>query len=277
MKRISARAGVLRVGLLVLAAALAPRAAHAQEEGTPAWVVARFYAREPFLERGDYLAGEMAEFRDAPTPGSALPEGARVTIRPLQVGSDRAVVAVTVSADATSDAYLFLQRSEGRWQVTAFRALALPPLFYMAMEELRALPARTAEDERMLRNLQLTAASDSALKAYFAQHRPAIEALGREAAADGGVTWLRAEPADDEGALSLAQMRIRERLRALDLEAVGRDEEASGCVLVHIGGMLDNAVGYLYAPQGCRPPEMTPGHFIYVEELAPGWYLYKTT
>jgi hypothetical protein len=269
----------LRTVLLALAIALAPGFAYAQEaaEGTPVWVVERFYAREEFPERADYLAGELAEFRAAQTPGSALPEGARVSVRPLRVREDRAVVAVTVAAeDTTTDGYLYLQRSQGRWQIVAFRALALPPLFFMGLDELQALPARTAEQERMLRNTRLTAASDSALKAHFVRHRPAIEALGRAAAA-GEVTWLGSEPADDESTLSPALLRMREQLRALDLGAVLRDEHASGCVLLYIGGMIDNSVGYLHAPEGCRVPEMTPSYFIYVEELALGWYLYKTT
>jgi hypothetical protein len=279
MKRMRIRSGALHAALLVLAAT-APGCAWAQEaeEGTPAWVVERFYGREAFPERGEYLGGELAQFREARTPGSALPEGARVTVRPLRVHEDRAVVAVTVAtADTTTDAYVYLNQNQGRWQITAFRALALPPLFFMAMDELRALPARTPEDERMLRNMQLTAASDSALKAYFVQHRPAIEALGRAAAQAGEVTWLGADPADGEGTLFPALLRIREQLRALDMEAVGRDRKASGCVLLHIGGMIDNSVGYLHAPRGCQVPEMTPGGFIYVEEIAPGWYLYKTT
>jgi hypothetical protein len=270
--------GVLRA-LLLLAAALVPRDARAQaEERTPAWVVERFYGREEFPDRGEYLAGELARFREARTRGSTLPAGARVTIRPLRVQEDQAVVAVTVATeDTVSDAYLYLHRGGGRWQIVAFRALALPPLFFMAMDEVRALPTRTAEHERMLRNMQLSAASDAALKAYLVQHRPAIEELGRAAAGAGDVEWVGADPSDDEGTLSPALLRIREQLRALDLEAVGRDDEASGCVLLQIGGMIDNSVGYLHAPEGCRVPEMTPGYFIYVEEIAPGWYLYKTT
>jgi hypothetical protein len=67
-------------------------------------VVERFYGREAsFPDRGEYLVGELAEFREARTPGSALPEGAHVTIRPLRVQEDRAVVAVTVAtADTTT-------------------------------------------------------------------------------------------------------------------------------------------------------------------------------
>ena len=41
--------------------------------------------------------------------------------------------------------------------------------------------------------------------------------------------------------------------------------------------MLDNRVGYIYAPAGCTPPPLSPGEYIYVEAVAPGWYLYKTT
>ena len=36
-------------------------------------------------------------------------------------------------------------------------------------------------------------------------------------------------------------------------------------------------MAYLYAPPECAVPEISPGDYILVEELAPGWYLYKTT
>jgi hypothetical protein len=41
--------------------------------------------------------------------------------------------------------------------------------------------------------------------------------------------------------------------------------------------MIDNWVGFLHATPGCTMPEMSPAPFIYLELVAPGWYLYKTT
>lgn len=275
------RARAPRALLLALAAVFAPAVAHAQpaaEEGTPQWVVERFYQRELWAERGDHLAGELEEFREAPTPGNELREGARVTIRPLQVGGDHAVFATTVVyPDIVEDAYLFLQRGE-RWQIVSYRGLALPELFYAMIDTLQAMPERTPEYERMLRTLRLVTQPDSALKAYFAGHRAEFDALGRAAAEAEGLSTVYAEPLEKDESLSPALLRIREMLRALALgRATLRDEQAPGCVLLEIGGMMDDTAGYLYAPAGCRVPRMSPEYFIYLEELAPGWYVYKTT
>jgi hypothetical protein len=47
-------------------------------------------------------------------------------------------------------------------------------------------------------------------------------------------------------------------------------------VTVLVGGIMDNAVGFLYSPDA-PPPEITSYEHIWVEEVAPGWYLYRTT
>jgi hypothetical protein len=40
---------------------------------------------------------------------------------------------------------------------------------------------------------------------------------------------------------------------------------------------MDNEVGYLYVPDGIKPPEISPNDFIYVEYIIGNWYIYRTT
>lgn len=83
-------------------------------------------------------------------------------------------------------------------------------------------------------------------------------------------TVPEASPAD-------ASAEIAGRLRALRLNAIYREPQHPGCIFVSIGGVLDNQVGYVHAPDGCAVPSMDPSDFIYVERVREGWYVFKTT
>ncbi|GAB4351953.1 MAG: hypothetical protein Kow0099_36120 [Candidatus Abyssubacteria bacterium] len=64
--------------------------------------------------------------------------------------------------------------------------------------------------------------------------------------------------------------------RNLHCSAVVRDSR-TGIIEIVIGGLVDNAVGYMYVPDGQSKPEMTPDEYIYVERIADNWFLFKTT
>lgn len=263
--------------LLVLA--LAPAALRAQAaEGTPAWIVERFFQHEEWSDRAAYLGGEMEQYAGEPTPGNQMPAGTPVTARELQADSQRAIYAVSIRRDGrTYDAYVYLDRDANRWRITAVRLLALPAFFYMGMDSLQAMPDRTPAYEQMLTNMRLTAASDSALKQHFVEHADQFEALATAGAALDAAELPILADHEGGGAPSPSRAAIRNALPRLGLASMQHDEEAPGCLLLVIGGIMDNSVGYLYAPPGCAVPRMSPGYFIYLEALRPGWYVYKTT
>ncbi len=63
----------------------------------------------------------------------------------------------------------------------------------------------------------------------------------------------------------------------LNLNKVFLPEDYPGIIEINIGGMIDNAVGFLYVPDGRKPPGMSLGGYIYIEKVLEHWYLYKTT
>jgi hypothetical protein len=245
------KAAVLLVALL---GATAPASAQQPAAGSAPWVVQRYFVDHAFPHRAAYLTSELAEHPEAPSVGSGLPVGAHAAYRVLTMDSTHAVYAVTLSDSTHSeDLYAFLYPAGPHWQLGEIRALALPGLFYRLLDSLRKTPVLPDSMRNAYDEMQLTVASDSALKSYFTAHRAALEQLAR---AGSG------EPDHGPGV-------IARRLPA--------DSEHPGCVFLVIGGMTDNSVGYLFAPPACTVPAMSPGEFIYVDQLAPHWYLYKTT
>ena len=247
--------------------------------GSPEWVVEQFYARPQFPGKRAHITGEYAEhYADAPTMGEQLPPAVHVTSRVLARSDSSAVFATSLrDSSRAADWYTYLARQEGTWRITAVRTLALPPFVYMLRDELRALPTRPDSLERRLRNLELTMRSDSALQAHFGSRRPAFDALATQFAQAGDAQLVRADGTVEPANAAAGVGAVASQLRALDLNAVRRDPGLKGCVLISIGGILDNGVGFLRADPGCQVPAMSPQEYIYLERVAPDWYLYKTT
>ena len=258
---------------------IAPSSAAGQEvqrapaaPASPAWVVEQFFVADSFPQRGDYLTGEMAGYADAPTMRAYIPASVPITIRELERRGGRAVYAVAVhDPERPTDWYAYLyERRPGRWALGQLRSLALPPLFFHVLDTLsvrRQLADSLAVEREVMR---LTASSDSTLRAYLRRHEAALTHLAHAFLAQPAPTVARRGTA-------AAEDQVQMGLRELRLSALYRDAELPGCVLLAIGGMVDNEAGFLYVPAGCTPPQMDPGRFIYVERVRGPWYVYKTT
>lgn len=274
----------MRLFALVLAAMLGASISSldGQQQGgsdSPAWVVERFYSPGPFPEIARHITGEFAaQYRDAPSMGERVPQSVRVTSRALHRDDRRAVYATSLQDSAhAEDWYTYLVRDDGTWKIEAVRSLALPPFFYMLRDSLRATPAPADSLARLLRNMDLVLQPDSALRRYLLRHQAALDSLAELFDRQRDLRIVRsdgsAEPASKLGVTAA----IARLLQTLDLNAVMREAEAPQCVFVSVGGILDNAVGFLRARAGCMVPEMTPHEYIYVERVSSHWYLYKTT
>ncbi len=256
--------------------------------GSPAWLLQRFFDADGFSDRASFYTGEMlTHYRDAPTLGTLLPAEARVEHRPVLVGCSRAVYASTVSTETRGqDWYLHRLWEDGGWRIAAVRVLALPGFFFQLMEMLAADPdtmdhgmAMLGDDAprlsaaEQLANMRLVASTDAELKAYLEQHRDAFMQLVSAVQRSPSLTFAtsdgraRPEGSDAEG--------IAADLRRLSPNAISRDASHPGCIFVSIGGILDNEVGYLYAPPSCAVPEMSPDLFILIEPISTEWSLFR--
>lgn len=153
-----------------------------------------------------------------------------------------------------SDAYFYLKREKGAWKVSAARSFALTGIIFMARDELKKKARLSAQERDELANMNLLLASDATLKAYFLKNRADFEKLRLETARSG------------------VGKKALERKLALDSVIVGE----KGAVDFIIGGVTDNTVGFGYSPRDKLPP-IDPGEKIWVERLAPRWFLFRTT
>ena len=191
------------------------------------------------------LSGELDDLKSAGSGDWPHPD------RVVAIGADRAVGRRSSPTGQFSDSYFYLRRGAEGWSIYAYRTLALTAVLAELRRLLRAQPARSPEEERSLRNAELVLAPDRELIAWAQAHRDLLERA-------------RAEPASAD--------------LARDLEEAGgnRVQVDNGSTIVSIGGILDNEVGFLFAPDG-RPPAIDPDSYIWIEPAGDGWYLFKTT
>lgn len=135
------------------------------------------------------------------------------------------------------------------------RADGVPELVYL---NLKAKEKRTEEEESKLRNLELLLAPDSKLRSWFALNRGILERLCNLTRTSG----------------SQKSADINALVNRLHVDGVERQHD--GTVLIVIGGILDNTVGFLFSPTN-KPPPIDPSNYIWIEQVTEGWFLFRTT
>lgn len=231
------------------------------EEWTPKKIVEAFFDPAGIKNKKAIYSGEMIDrYLDKPTLGQMLAPDIKIDeIRQLEQRRDRAIYAVSISNKGTVlDYYLFLEKNKGTWKLDAVRTLWLPGLFSIVLEELEKKKNRTAEEESQYQNMLLTIKSDKDLKLFLSANIKKLQTIA-DLAKNGNM----------EKANTLAEK--------LNLNKVFLSQDYPGIIEINIGGMIDNSVGFMYVPNGKKPPAMSSGGYIYIEKVIEHWYLYKTT
>ncbi len=185
----------------------------------------------------------------------------------IALGDDSAVARLPAQSPAHQDGYFFLQRDGAAWTIEAGRLLAIPAFVWQLRDQLTKRQGRTPEDEATLRNLNLTLSTDRELAIWFNSNKGALETLRALASASGA-----SSPRGPDGRVQTPETnKILE-----DLSASALDIETDGTVIVTIGGITDNTVGFLFAPNGKAPP-MSKTDYIWIEPVGDNWFLFKTT
>lgn len=189
------------------------------------------------------------------------------------VGDSFAVARTTLSSPLPLNVYFYLRRDRD-WKITAARALACTGPLNAIVSQLEKKSQLTDEENSTLKNLRLTLSTDSELKNWFKFNKPALEELvssGASLAAGSSVILNESRP---KLAAALDSAAIKEKLQALNLSGLSKVDDKQ--MEVVIGGVTDNTVGFLYAPDN-KPPLIGPTEYIWVEKVADNWYLFRTT
>jgi hypothetical protein len=201
------------------------------------------------------------------------------------------------------DLYFYLKFDDG-WKIRSMRAMAQTGFLEAINTTLKSKAALTVEEKESLANTELVLSSDKMLTEWFQKNRAALDKLSALAILETKKKPVKAIPPPRKiknGANvavvinSMAQGVSEEDeprtiesitqntkkfpktavlLKTLHLSAL--ETKSNGNIEITIGGITDNSVGFVYSPAK-TPPLIDGWRYIWVEEVAPGWYLYRTT
>lgn len=127
----------------------------------------------------------------------------------------------------------------------------------------------TPDLEATYQNILLTTLSDSELRSWFEDHKAELEEMRLlKPVYDRSMQGI-----DVNAVFKSDQPRVNKLVEKLYLNYA---EQKDNMFVVSIGGILDNSVGFLHASLE-HVPKISTSNYIWIEPLADGWYLYKTT
>jgi len=243
-------------------------------------VVHHFFADSVLPDRAGMLTPRFDKLMDTtPPPGAILPRGGRVVIREISRDSANAVFETeTGPATRFADWYTYLVRDAGKWKIDNLRVFELPPAHYLILDSLEVKKNLPDSIAFVRDRMRLSASSNAALKAHFAAHKAAILKLASMFESHAAITGFdesgatipaNALPESDGKALSAA-------MHALDIGAALRKLDAPQCVRYKIGGVDETTVGYMHFGASCTKPVVGREDVMYMERVAPDWYVYRT-
>ena len=274
----------------VVAVAVASVAGAARAQGkTPASpadaraitaIVQRFYGDSALADRASILTARYAALLDTtPTPGEIMPRGTRLAIHEIQRDSARAVYETESWPEKRfADWYTYLVRDGGTWKIDNVRIYELTPTHYLILDSLNAKKTLSDTLTWLRDRMRLSSSSNAALKAHFAAHKAAIVKFAADFESHTAMNALdESGESSPANAVQGSEMQaLTSALHRLQLGAALRNLSALQCVRYKIGGIDQTTVGYMHFKPSCPMPTMGVDDVIYMEKVAPDWYLYRT-
>jgi hypothetical protein len=273
-------------------------------KGSPEWLVYQYFASDSFPDYKEYIVSDDPGFM--PPLAGMFGDSVDVTYRPLRMDSDYAVYAVSADKDGEGvDLYCHMVKRNGEWKIKWTYALALTGMYYMLIDSVSAMPVIPDSIRYMYENAKLVISLDKDLKEYLKEHIESFAEAKNIFESDTNLTriilrqgeesmreaieqyqdvddslmrsaWTEMMAELDPGEVSRAnKARVQDLIDKLHLSAVRRGPDS--IIVFSIGGMVDNEVGFMYIPEGTVSPALDGNPYIYVEEIIPRWYIYKTT
>lgn len=281
--------------ILIILISLVSLIASGQNDSIPLDLTKKYFNGE----LRNYKSVLTGEAKDQNFNPKKISKKADLEFEILMYSNNKAVTAISLTEGKQhTDIYAFWIKDKD-WQITAFRALWLPGMFYMLLDNYKDLDSEgikkeymkmldeakqkndTLTDEQLvekietlddfkfnIENMKLTVCSDKDLKEHFYKNQDKFTALLDKVQNDSisiTRTWRINKQPD-----------YKQYLQKLLISGIS-GYDSSPLIDFEIGGMIDNSVGYFYCEKPEDVPEISDNRFIMIRELGNGWYLYKTT
>jgi hypothetical protein len=226
--------------------------------GSPEWLIDMFFVKSSFPDKANYYTGEMTKEADEKTIGEELNGEAKVSFHQIRATNSTCVFSVEVETDKkTIDFYSYLVNDNNDWKITAVRRFLLPSFVYIVRDSLLNLDELSESDSVFLLSLQLFTASDKELKNYLTTNLNKFQEL----------ISLFINNEKDKANIALA---------SAGCNAIYTDKKYPGCVFIQILTFEKMEAGFIQAADAILLPQISFLDYIYIEEVSPGWFIYRT-
>ena len=227
-------------------------------KGSPEWLIDMFFNQPQFPEKEKYYSGEMLQDVKYQTIGEELNNSDSVSFRKIAANNQSQVYSVTIKVKMHSSSfYCYLLNDSGNWKIDAIRKFQLPGFIYEVADSLAMIINPSDSVLSLQRMLELMISTDEELKAFLSDNINSF------------YTLISNFENNKNSSLELLMNRF-------GLESIYYDDLYPGCIFILIGTVDSFEVGYIFSSNRSGLPIITPKRFIYIEEVLPKWFVYRT-
>jgi hypothetical protein len=224
--------------------------------GSPEWLVDMFFSKSSFPDKANYFSGEMLEESDEPTIGEELNGKGEIFFHQIKATNDENVFAVEVKLEnKVIDFYSYLKKENDSWKIFAVRRFILPDFLFQVADSLSQL--HSLADSSFYLSLKLFIMNDAQLKNHLISNLDSFNKL---------IDYFNKDD-KEVGDKMLANLGLNE---------IFRDKNFPGCIFLLINSFQKMGVGFIYAGESVKLPEISLNDLIYLEEIIPGWFVFRT-
>jgi hypothetical protein len=227
-------------------------------EGSPEWLLDMFFNSNSFAEKSDYYTGEMINDAGQPTIGEELQDSdAQILFYKINDADNEQTFAIELELDdRVIDFYCYLKYENGIWKMEAVRRFLLPGFIYSVRDSIANISTPSSAENNLVKTLQLFTMNDAGLKNYLSNNVEQFVNL----------VWYFNQNENEE---------VDKLLFALGCNAVYKDNRFTNCVFIQINSLDKLEAGFIYTTDSSVIPPMSSSEFVYVEQVLPGWYIYR--
>ena len=247
----------IKINLLILIA-ISTLFPQQYNEGSPEWLVDMFFNSSNFPDKSNYYTGEMINDAERQSIGEELTDSdAQPLFYPIHHAESKQTFAIELELDArVIDFYCYIKNVDNTWKIEAVRRFLLPGFIYSVFDSLSNLSTPSASDLILQKTLELFTMNDAGLKNHLSNN--VDEFLN--------IVWYFNQNESEE---------VNTGLSSLGCNAVYKDNRFSNCVFIQINSIERMEAGFIYATENSTVPIMSPAEVVYLEQVLPGWFIYR--
>ena len=221
------------------------------------WLVDMFFNQPRFPAKEKYYSGEMLQEVDYPTIGEEINGNDSILFRKIVANNQTEVYSVIVKYNKHSSGfYCYLRQESGEWKIEAIRKFQLPKFIYDVTDSIVRIKNVSDSVSKMQTMIKLMTSSDEELKLYLSKNINSFYAL---------INVFE----------SGESKKLESLMNKCGAESIFNDDLYPQCIFILIGRLDRFEVGYIYSLKKSSLPSITPKRFIYIEEVASKWFVYR--